>query len=219
MIHEGIILAAGASSRMGRPKALLPTPEGLPLAAHQRNLLVGAGCRRVVVVLGAEYKTIRDALPHCETVWNPRWEEGRSRSLAVGLSATPACEGVLILPVDTVGVRIKTLQVVLKFADQMNVPALRPTHQGRDGKVLWLSRETADRFLSLASSAQPPRMDHWIKSLAVPLEVEDSAIESNINTPADWTQALAHWTQPCAGRNNPPPRAPAGGKESPQACI
>ena len=52
----GVILAAGASERMGRPKALLrlPPPSGAFLLVDQIERLRSAGCARVAVVLGAD---------------------------------------------------------------------------------------------------------------------------------------------------------------------
>ena len=49
----GLVLAAGASSRMGRPKALLPTMDGRPLAVWQADRLRAAGCAEVLIVIGS----------------------------------------------------------------------------------------------------------------------------------------------------------------------
>ena len=63
MQTAGIVLAAGASQRMGRPKALLPVAAGVPLAARQADVLRAGGCEPVAVVLGAEIARIRAGLP------------------------------------------------------------------------------------------------------------------------------------------------------------
>jgi len=47
-----VILAAGASTRMGTPKALLATPSGRPFAASILRALLGAGVEHVVIVTG-----------------------------------------------------------------------------------------------------------------------------------------------------------------------
>ena len=86
----GIVLAAGASRRMGSPKALLRGPDGIPLAARQAARLLAGGCEGVAVVLGAEIERIRPELPPgLATVENPRWAKGRASSLQAGLGAFP----------------------------------------------------------------------------------------------------------------------------------
>ena len=88
MKTAGIVLAAGASQRMGFPKALLRGADGVPLAARQARLLRAGGCEPVVVVVGAEAARVRAALPEDVTVVeNARWAEGRATSLQAGLRA------------------------------------------------------------------------------------------------------------------------------------
>ena len=113
MRHAGIVLAAGASSRMGFPKALLPTADGVPLAMRQIQLLKDSGCFKTILVLGSEAERIRKALPPCESAVNPDWPSGRFGSVIAGLRTVAEADGVLILPVDTVGVRCSTLQLLL----------------------------------------------------------------------------------------------------------
>ena len=66
----GIVLAAGASRRMGTPKALLPTPSGLPLAAHQAARLRAAGWLFLPVdAIGIRLETLQTLLAAAR--WNP----------------------------------------------------------------------------------------------------------------------------------------------------
>jgi CTP:molybdopterin cytidylyltransferase MocA len=85
----GLVLAAGASSRMGYPKALLPTPANVPLAVHQMRLLRAAGCPRVAVVLGAHAESIAKKITDGEVVQHPDWAKGRLTSIQAGLRALP----------------------------------------------------------------------------------------------------------------------------------
>jgi molybdenum cofactor cytidylyltransferase len=97
-----LILAAGGSSRMGRPKQLLRW-QGLSLLERS----IQAACRvlpgRVIAVLGAHEQAIRAAvdLDAVETLRNPDWQNGIASSIRRGIEALPAsAEAVLILLCD-----------------------------------------------------------------------------------------------------------------------
>ena len=176
----GIVLAAGASRRMGSPKALLPTPSGLPLAAWQASRLRAAGCTPVAVVLGSSYSTIRAALPSTlPSIHNPRWSQGRASSLQAAVAALPDATGWLFLPIDAIGIRLETLQALLAAAAwNPNVP-WRPCHHGQKGNLLWLPRSMDEKLAALNPNA---RIDEWISDRATILDIDDPALLCNINT-------------------------------------
>jgi xanthine dehydrogenase accessory factor len=84
-----IILAAGASTRMGRPKQLLPSFGGQSLLRRSAIEAIRSGCRPVVVVTGAHAdgssREVGD-LP-VQVIHNPDWTSGMSSSLRAGLAA------------------------------------------------------------------------------------------------------------------------------------
>jgi molybdenum cofactor cytidylyltransferase len=82
-----IILAAGSSSRLGRPKQLLAY-RGRNLITHVITEAVRAGVEPIVVVTGAFAQEVRAALPDksIEIVFNPLWETGMASGLAAGLA-------------------------------------------------------------------------------------------------------------------------------------
>lgn len=181
----GIVLAAGASRRMGSPKALLPTPSGLPLAAWQASRLHAAGCHPSAVVLGSSYSTIRAALPPPDlpTIHNPRWSQGRATSLQAAVAAFPDATGWLFLPIDAIGIRLETLQALLSAAAWNPTVPWRPLHRGQKGNLLWLPRTLAPALASLPPDA---RIDDWIAPLATSLDLDDPALLRNTNTPSDY---------------------------------
>ena len=98
-----IILSAGASSRMGRPKALLPYREGtflehlIQVTRHPR-----VGVTRVVLGSGAEdIRTIAKLSPHM-VVLNPNWQQGQLSSICEGIRSLEgmATDGIVLCPVD-----------------------------------------------------------------------------------------------------------------------
>ncbi len=83
-----VILAAGGSSRLGRPKQLLPF-RGRTLIHHTVEAALGSRCRPVVVVLGADAERIRPELEASDVrvVDNPDWREGMGSSIRAAVSA------------------------------------------------------------------------------------------------------------------------------------
>jgi molybdenum cofactor cytidylyltransferase len=81
-----LILAAGASSRMGRPKQLL-TFRGRSLLRRTIDAACEGGCRRVIVVLGAHAELVQaecDLLP-AELCINENWRQGLAESIRCGI--------------------------------------------------------------------------------------------------------------------------------------
>jgi CTP:molybdopterin cytidylyltransferase MocA len=176
---------------MGKPKALLDTPSGIPLAQHQSELLKQAGCGDVVVVLGADREQIEPQLGSCRCVHNADWERGRPTSVQVGIGAHASFDGLFILPVDTVGMELDTLVVMRTAAEAEHPPALRPTYQGEEGKVVWVSKPVADEVLKMDPSREDARLDVILRPIAMRIEVDDPALLSNVNTPEDWERCKA----------------------------
>lgn len=102
---EAVVLAAGASTRLGLPKQLI-VHDNQPLVRRAAVAALDAGVTQVVVVLGAHAPAIASALselPSVTIVVNPDWERGLSSSLALGVSAVSAetsCDGVLVTLAD-----------------------------------------------------------------------------------------------------------------------
>jgi len=86
----GVLLAAGAGTRAGRPKALVRDPDGTPWLERGCAALLDGGCDVVVVVLGAragEARGLVPADPRLLVVVADDWAEGLAASLRAGLAA------------------------------------------------------------------------------------------------------------------------------------
>lgn len=86
-----IILAAGASTRLGQPKQLL-TYQGKSLIRHITEVAINSQCRPVVVVLGADAEIIEPHLINLDVhiVHNHQWSTGMASSIRCGLNAIGA---------------------------------------------------------------------------------------------------------------------------------
>ena len=107
----GIVLAAGAGSRFGRPKALVESADGTSWLANAVRSLIGGGCSPVVVVLGAaadEAEALLErSFPDNDVVRSVRaddWPSGMAASLRRGLASAADLESdpdaVAIVTVD-----------------------------------------------------------------------------------------------------------------------
>lgn len=87
-----IVLAAGGSSRLGRPKQLLPW-QGTTLVGHAVQTAAAAGCDPVLVVTGSHGDDVVRALAASPAVpvSNPGWAEGQAASLRAGVAALERC--------------------------------------------------------------------------------------------------------------------------------
>ena len=113
-----ILLAAGGSKRMGRPKQLLPWGK-TTLLRHAAETALATACRPVIVVLGAEAAACREQLAGLDVsvVENEHWAGGMGTSVAAGVAALEAIEppvaGVMLMLVDQPTVNAELLTAIL----------------------------------------------------------------------------------------------------------
>lgn len=118
-----VILAAGASSRMGQPKQLL-VYESETLIARVCRMALETTCRPVVLVLGANADLIKQYVPDEKGLIianNPEWAKGMSTTLRVGIqklqSASAKVERLLVLLVDQPFIDLKLIKQLLSSAE------------------------------------------------------------------------------------------------------
>jgi len=139
----GIVLAAGASSRMGRPKMLLPLGGGTVLAVVTQALLDG-GLEKVVVVLGHEAEAVRNeaGLPRderLEVVVNDDWPSGMASSLRRGLDACADADAALVALGDQPGITAERVRRIVE-AWRPGESLVLPVHGDRAGHPVLFGR-------------------------------------------------------------------------------
>jgi molybdenum cofactor cytidylyltransferase len=186
-VNAGLILAAGESRRMGRPKALLDY-HGETFLDRLTGLLA-ARCSPVIVVLGAAAEEIRKASRGNATfVINPDYRRGQTSSLQCGLRSVPEqAEGVLFTLVDHPAVERKTIDALLDSTGRGLVRV--PRHEGRRGHPVWFSRELIPQFLAMSAdeAARDVVRSHAARTDFV--DVNDLGVLADIDDPAAY-QAL-----------------------------
>lgn len=145
---RGLLLAAGAGTRFGGPKALARDDDDEPWLVQRVRALREGGCDHVVVVLGAQADAARELVPSgAAVVVAQDWAEGMSASLRAGLAALAAQEppaaAALVALVDTPGLRHEVVRRVLGAVAPARPAAsalARATYGGRPGHPVLLGR-------------------------------------------------------------------------------
>jgi len=122
----GILLAAGAATRMGRTKVLIELA-GEPLVRRVARRALAAGLDPLVVVLGHEADLVRAALRGlaCRCVLNPRFAEGMNTSLSAGVTAVPPEAGAaLVLLADMPFVEPAMIEAVVAHWRETGAPVV-----------------------------------------------------------------------------------------------
>lgn len=142
VVVAGLVLAAGAGTRHGGPKALVRDGSGRPWLDVAHAALAGAGCAPVVVVLGAAAERARPLVPAgADVVVAADWHRGQAASLAAGLralAARPVVDAVAVTLVDLPEQRPEAAARVVAGADPTSLR--RAVFDGRPGHPVLIGR-------------------------------------------------------------------------------
>jgi molybdenum cofactor cytidylyltransferase len=192
-VIPGVILAAGLSSRMGRPKALLPvSPGGPTFVAHLSAALLFGGVADVIVVarpddvaLAAEVAGLGARV---RVVLNPHADQGQLSSLLAGLNAAdrPGVHGLLVTPVDAPLVRSDTVARLLSAFEVRGAPLVRATSGGRHGHPVIFGRAVFDALRHADPNIGAKAVVQTQASDVVDVEVDDAGVLDDIDRPEDY---------------------------------
>ena len=192
----GVILAAGESSRMGQPKALLPWRRGTILSHAIRVL--NTFTDMVIVVAG---RNVEQLLPVVDAnagflVVNPQPDRGQFSSLQVGVQEVlnRGRDAAIVTLVDRPPARPETVQHLkqefLSHAAQ-NIWAVVPEYQGRHGHPYVVGRELITRYLDSPPTVNAREIHHTNQERLLYVPINDPFVTANIDTPEDYSQFCA----------------------------
>jgi molybdenum cofactor cytidylyltransferase len=187
----GVILAAGASSRMGRDKALLPWQGGTFLSTAIRALQPMTDL--VIVVAGANARELTPIIDANAAflIVNPHPEGGQFSSLRIGLQEVlnRGRDAAIITLVDRPAATIPTVRRLQEafLAAGDPVWAVVPEYGGKHGHPIVIGREMITAFLNAPDSCTARDVEHSLGSHIQYLPVDDPLVTANINTPEDFS--------------------------------
>lgn len=192
-MFAAIILAAGASERMGYPKALLPY-QGRPFLTGISDACVAAGIDLRVVVLGYYADKILAELDLADVVVT------RSENLAAGpigsiragvrALATHPVDAALIWPVDRPHVPVAAVSALLDAFRETHRPIVVPTFEGRRGHPILVGRALFEELLGAPDAEGARAVVRRDPGRVANVEVGDVSVLEDFNTPEDYKELL-----------------------------
>jgi len=197
-VIPALVLAAGRSSRMGRPKATLPLGQHETFLSRIVATFLDAGVDDVVVVVGHHANEIAESfsasgLP-ARFVINPHYDRGQLSSIVAGLAVVdrPGVVATLVTLVDVPLVSAATVRAVLDCYRRTHAPVVRPTSGMRHGHPLLIDRSlfAALRAAEPEAGAKPVVRAH--ASAAGDLPIADEGAFTDIDTEEEYRK----WVRP-----------------------
>ena len=184
-----IILAAGASERMGEPKQLLPF-QGRSLLRHAALTALASRCRSVFIVLGAQAERLAEEVNDLavQIVENPAWADGMGTSIRAGIAALSVenTDGALLMLCDQPLITAATLDELVTLYEQAQPSAVASAYAGALGVPALFSRALFPELLALPGQAGAKqvllRHQAHVKAVAV------AAGQLDVDTPADYAR-------------------------------
>lgn len=185
---SGIVLAGGASSRMGQPKALLPL--GSTTMAERLIQIFNQFCTQTILITGAHHSQILNTLPHLSShiVYNEDHAAGMFSSLRKGLAAASDADAILFIPVDFASVDPDSVAALFSVPAQ---PLVKPRFAGRSGHPILIRQPAIGALISAPSTANAKQI--LSQFTATYVDVDDPGVADDCDTPQDYARLLARW--------------------------
>ena len=187
-----VVLSAGESSRMGRPKALLPI-QGQKFIERIIRVIGQSRVGRTIVVLGHHADQLRGQIEHLpvEVVINPDYRSGQLSSLQVAIRHIrddDRCDGMLVHLVDHPFIDVALVDALIESFFETKKMIVVPSYKGKRGHPVIFSRELFGELLNAP-------LDHGAKAVVnahrqetLEIEWHDEGITLDIDTPELYRQ-------------------------------
>jgi molybdenum cofactor cytidylyltransferase len=189
---SAVILSAGESSRMGRPKALLPI-DGQTFIEKIVGALKDAQVGKVLVILGHHAEEMRRRIEHLpvEILVNLDYKLGQLSSLQVAvrrLEPETDCDGMLVHLVDHPYIDAKLVKVMIeRFYDGGKLIVV-PRHGNKRGHPVIFSRKLFSALLAAPMDQGAKAVVNAHRDETLEIDTQDSGVTVDIDTPELYRQ-------------------------------
>ena len=185
---NAIILAAGRSKRMGKPKPLLRFNDQTFLE-HIISVLKHSEVDRITVVLGAEAETIRKSVDLSGTniVINKDYQKEQLSSLTAGIKESPEdTEAILICLVDNPFITEEVVNKIVRTFKETNNPIIVPVFEKERGHPALFSKSLFNDLLNAPEEKGARHVLYSNEDKVLELEVSEHGIRIGIDTQEDY---------------------------------
>lgn len=187
------IISAGASSRMGFPKALLEY-HGVTFLQSILDATAAVGVHRRIVVLGHQADKIlaKHDLRDVVVLRTERFDAGPIGSIRTAIrEVEPHPEdGILVWPVDMPHVAIATVEALLAGFRSSGRAIVIPAYKGKHGHPVIFGREVFQELLQAPDSEGARAVVHADPARVFEVPVDDSAVVEDLNTPGEYQNLM-----------------------------
>ena len=185
-----VILAAGASTRLGEPKQLL-TIDGETLLARTIRIAQESGVDHVFAVLGANAETLKPEAHIATIIENPLWQQGMSTSVRAGVTAASAYDAILLLTCDQPAVTPFHLALLMASSEGNQIAA--STYASRTGVPALFPQKYFSELLSLEGDTGARHLLHAHKNAVVEVPLANG--ELDLDTPESLAAIRHIWPE------------------------
>ena len=188
----GVVLSAGESSRMGRPKALLPI-EGQRFIERIIRVLGLSRVGRTIVVLGHHAEQLRGQIEHLpvEIVINPDYQSGQLSSLQAAIrhiERDDRCAGMLVHLVDHPFIDVALVDKLIAGFFETKKLIVVPRYKEKRGHPVIFSRELFGELLNAPVDQGAKAVVNAHRQDTLEIDWQDEGITLDIDTPELYRQ-------------------------------
>jgi CTP:molybdopterin cytidylyltransferase MocA len=189
MRTAAIVLAAGASTRLGEPKQLI-TIHGETLLARSIRIAQESGVDHVFAVLGANADALRPHAHIATIVENPLWQQGMASSIRAGIAAASDYDAVLLLPCDQPAVTPFHLALLMTNGETKIAAS---SYAGRTGAPAHFPQRYFPELLALEGDSGARHLLQMHKQDVVEVPLENG--ELDLDTPESLEAIRRIWSE------------------------
>jgi molybdenum cofactor cytidylyltransferase len=196
-----IILGAGASSRMGEPKLVLPW-QGTSIIGHLLSVWTSVGAEQIAVVCAPSPHPLHGELDHLSfdeslRIINPVPDQGMFSSIQCAARWNRwnnALTHFVIILGDQPQIPMKTIQNLLDIASEQPARICQPACHGRPKHPIILPKSFFAELCTTASKTLRDFLEHhaFQRSFA---EIDDDSLNMDLDSPADYKAALGRFSE------------------------